>query len=57
MPLSYVEQEPEEMFMEPDNSQLDFIREIGIDTIAELDRLDSEEQVIDELFARFADAA
>ena len=57
MPLSYVEQEPEEFFMEPDDSQLDFIREIGIDAIAEFDRLDSEEQVIDELFARFADAA
>ncbi len=57
MPLSYVEQEPEEMFMEPDDSQLDFIQEIGIDTIAELDRLDSEEQFIDELFKRFADAA
>ncbi len=57
MPLSHFEEEPEEMFMEPDDSQLDFIRDIGIDTIAELDRLDTEEQVIDELFRRFAEAA
>jgi hypothetical protein len=57
MPLSYVEQEPEEMFMEPDDSQLDFIREVEIDIIAELDRLESEEQFIDDLFKRFADAA
>ncbi len=51
--LSFVECEPEEMFMEPDDSQLDFIEKMGIDAIAELDRLPDEETLRDELFNMF----
>lgn len=39
-------------YMDPDDDQLNFIRDVGIDVIAELDRMETEE-MIDEMMNLF----